>query len=412
MGAGSGAPFVKPDTLLAWVAALFLASCTFGHTVALRLLLLAAGLGLAAIVMFQSRQGLRYLPPIWLPFLLWGIWAAASLTWSLEPERTMKEWRNEVFYTGAGLWICYIGAQARQAVRIFPYVVGVAAALACAIALYEFSHGLKRYAAGWHGGSGDHSSALLTLMPCAAIAAWYANRAGWPRRAVLAICGLVALMLVSAYATLNRTLWLGFATEFLVLGSLLLARTPGILRNARIRFAVAGILVAVGVGCGAVLMKIQAERQTVGATAIDKDHRFALWPEIVGYIEARPLTGYGFGRGVLREDLQRKFKQVDEALWHAHNIFLEAMLQLGVPGLVLLLILLGAVLRCGWRAVRDSDEAAAACGMALLGVLAGMLVRNMTDTLLVRQNALLFWGVVGVLLAWTAGARQAKHPSV
>jgi hypothetical protein len=33
-----------------------------------------------------------------------------------------------------------------------------------------------------------------------------------------------------------------------------------------------------------------------------------------------------------------------------------------------------------------------------------MVVRNSTDTLLVRQNALLYWGVVGVLLAW---GRQA-----
>jgi hypothetical protein len=44
--------------------------------------------------------------------------------------------------------------------------------------------------------------------------------------------------------------------------------------------------------------------------------------------------------------------------------------------------------------------------MALLGVLAGMLVRNMTDSLLVRQNALLFWGVSGVLLAWGSTSRN------
>jgi hypothetical protein len=29
-----------------------------------------------------------------------------------------------------------------------------------------------------------------------------------------------------------------------------------------------------------------------------------------------------------------------------------------------------------------------------------MVVRNSTDTLLVRQNALLYWGVVGILLGW------------
>jgi hypothetical protein len=64
--------------------------------------------------------------------------------------------------------------------------------------------------------------------------------------------------------------------------------------------------------------------------------------------------------------------------------------------------------RCGWRYARDRDDAVAACGFALLGVVAGMLVRNMTDFLLVRQNALLFWGAVGVLTAFGARPWQAR----
>jgi O-antigen ligase len=69
-----------------------------------------------------------------------------------------------------------------------------------------------------------------------------------------------------------------------------------------------------------------------------------------------------------------------------------------VPGLLLLLVLLGAIVREAWRLARGPDDWALACGVALLAVVAGMLVRNMTDTLLVRQNALLYWGTVGALL--------------
>jgi hypothetical protein len=46
----------------------------------------------------------------------------------------------------------------------------------------------------------------------------------------------------------------------------------------------------------------------------------------------------------------------------------------------------------------DASDFRTACGIALIGVLAGMLVRNMTDTLFVRGNSLLFWGVTGTLL--------------
>jgi O-antigen ligase len=391
-------------TACAWVSALFLASSVFGHTVALRLLLLAAAIVLAAVVV--SRKKTRGLPSIWLPFLLWGTWAALTMLWSLEPERTLKEWRNEVFYTGAALWVCYVGAQARNAIRIYAAVLATAAGTACLVALYEFPRGWDAYAAGWHGGPGDHSSALLVLMPCVAMAGWYAVRAQWPRWTLACIAALAVTMFLSGYTTLNRTIWLGFAVEFLVLGGLLLGHTKPTAK----RVAAAGTLaVAAVVGCGAVIMTIQTDRQALGvARAFDHDSRIALWPQVSERIAERPIAGHGFGRGMLRESLQAEFKTLDPHLWHAHNLFLEALLQTGVAGLALLVLLLAAIVRIAWRYARYGDDAVAACGIALLGVVAGMLVRNMTDFLLVRQNALLFWGVVGVLMAFGPGPWRAR----
>ena len=392
-------------TACAWVSALFLASSVFAQNVALRLLLLAAAIVLAAVVV--SRKKAHAWPPMWLPFLLWGAWAALSVLWSIEPERTMKEWRNEVFYTGAALWVCYVGAQAQNAIRIYAAVLATAAGTACFIALYEFPRGWDAYAAGWHGGPGDHSSALLVLMPCVAMAGWYAARASWPRGTIGCIAALALLLFAAAYTTLNRTIWLGFAVEFLVLGGLLLGRTKLTPRAV----AAAGTLALAAVaGCGAVIMSIQTDRQALGvARGFDHDSRIALWPQVAERIAERPIAGYGFGRGMLREALQAEFKAFDPHLWHAHNLFLEALLQSGVIGLALLVLLLAAIVRIAWRRARHADDAVAACGIALLGVVAGMLVRNMTDFLLVRQNALLFWGVVGVLLA--LGSRSWRAPS-
>ena len=410
MGPRIIAPEVKPDTLLAWVAALFLASCMFGGTVALRLLLLGTGLVLAAFVAWRERRKLGLLPPVWLPFLLWGAWALLSVAWSIEPERTHKEWRNEVFYTGAALWICYLGAQTRQAAWIFGVIGASAALTACGFAIYEFSRSLAAYNVGRHGGPGDHSSALLLLMPCVAMTAVYASRARWPLRWQAAIGALAVILLASAYTTLNRTLWLAFAVQFFLAGALLLWRTPVALRHPRARAIATGLTLAAIVGCSAVLVSIQAERQSVGGQSLQNDHRFALWPEILRYIEARPLTGYGFGRGLLRDELQSQFKSVDANLWHAHNLFLEALIQTGLPGLVLMIALLGAVLREGWRAARQADETRAACGIALITVLAGMVMRNMTDTLFIRQNSLLFWAACGVLLAWASAGPSTPVP--
>ena len=403
-------PVMNPLTLAAGIAALFLSASLFSHTVALRLLLLLLGIALAAAAVVREGRSLRILPPIWIAFALWGAWQALSLFWSYEPDRTLKELRNELGYSAAALWICFVGAQARNAARIILPVVGAAAVLASISAIYLFPQGIGPYSTGWHGGAGNFSSALLTMMPCLLMAGWYAGRSDAPRWQLMLITVLAALFFVDAYTTLNRTVWLGFAVQLLVLGGLMFQRRRAT-GNAPIRMRtklIAGAL-AVGVAAGGVAMtlRVHAEREEIGSTrALDEDPRLVLWPKIVDLMVQRPLTGYGFGRGIMRAPLREEFGTYDFALWHTHNIFLEAVIQAGVPGLLLLLLLLGATLREGWRYAKDPDDAKAAAGIALIAVVAGMLMRNMTDVLWLRQNALFYWGVVGVLLAW--GGRRAE----
>jgi O-antigen ligase len=390
---------------LAWIAALFLSATLFAHTVALRLALLLAGGALAAAVAWRNREELRLLPPIWLPFLLWAAWAWLSVTWSIEPERTLKELRHEVVYTGAALWVCFVAAQAANAARIAIPVVGAAAAAVVVIGLRDFSISWERYLGGLHGGPGDHSSALLTLAPCVAMTAWYLWRARWRPRIQLPVWVLGLLVLTGAYCTLNRTVWIGLGLEVLLVGGLLIVRTRTLASWSTRTKLISGLVAVAVLGGGAIaLSAVQAKREALGGKSLAKDTRLTLWPEIVERVSERPLTGYGFGRGLLRRPLQTEFHDLDAMLWHAHNMFLEQLVQLGVPGLALFLLLLAALLREGWRAAREASDFRAACGIALIAVVAGMLIRNMTDTLFVRQNALLFWGVAGTLLAW--GARE------
>jgi O-antigen ligase len=387
--------------LTAWAAAFFMAASMFGQTVALRLMLLLAGTALAAIAVARDRN-IQRLPPIWIPFAAWAAWAVLSLAWSIEPERSLKELRNEVGYAALALWLCFVGAQAREAVRIFVPILIAAAVGVCAVSLYESQLGFPEYLTGWHGGPGDHSSALLTLMPCAVMGGWYAAaRSERLRWATGLSAALATLFFASAYSTLNRTIWLGFAVQFTLLGALMLVRARR-LEQGRLSLRTKLVVAAIGAGVAAggvgMMLYVHAERSSQAL----EDTRLALWPNILEHAVERPWTGYGFGRGLLRESLAKQVRGLDaEAnLWHAHNVFLEALVQLGLPGLILFLWVLGATIREGWRFTRNTDDGVSACGMALIAVVAGMLVRNMTDSLFVRQNALLFWGVAAVLLAW------------
>jgi O-antigen ligase len=222
------------------------------------------------------------------------------------------------------------------------------------------------------------------------------------------LAAFLVLIAVSAYTTLNRTIWIAFALQLALIAALQLRRFAARIASPN-HLAAALAAAAVFVLAIALVVKVQGERGLSDpGRALAEDPRFSVWPVALERIAAKPLTGYGFGRGIERQTLRGEAGQA--VLWHSHNLFVEAALQTGVPGALLLLALFAALVREGWRAARAPDPARAACGMALLALLAGTLMRNMTDVLLVRQNALLFWGLAGLLLGLAAVRTREAAP--
>ena len=112
---------MRPLDLAAWCAALFLAANLFPHTVALRLTLLVLGLAFVGVALVRARRplDLKLIPPLLIPILLWAAWAALSITWSVEPARSMKEYKNEVVYAFLAYWLCWLAVQTPDARRAF-----------------------------------------------------------------------------------------------------------------------------------------------------------------------------------------------------------------------------------------------------------------------------------------------------
>jgi O-antigen ligase len=417
-------PRVRPLDLAAWAAALFLASTLFGHTIAVRqsLLALAVVLALAETVM-RYRRGeprLSLRPPLLLLFLAFGAWAIASLGWTERPDLTLKELRNEVLYPLIAFWACYVAAQGRRAIAVVLVVLGVGAAVMSVSATYwawAIPEGLHFRL---HGGAGALSSALVTLMPCALMIGWLAWRGVLPRSVRYAALVIVALLAVAAYSTLSRTVWLAFAVQLgiIVMGLAWREHRTRRIEARRLLLAAVGVAVIGAVGV-TMVAHIQQERFALpteydaGKAVLQADPRLRIWPQVIRKIEERPLLGIGYGRGMGAEVVQQASD--DPRNWHSHNLFLETTLQTGIPGLVLLVLLLGATAKLGARGASSGDDVTAACALALIAVLAGMLVRNMTDVLWVRQSSLLYWGVVGALLgccaARSASARWVQRAS-
>jgi O-antigen ligase len=87
-------------------------------------------------------------------------------------------------------------------------------------------------------------------------------------------------------------------------------------------------------------------------------------------------------------------------LWHAHNVFLNYGLEMGVPGMLALAWVFVSLLREYWRLYAGQDRVASLLGVAGLTLLAGMLLRNQVNDMFVRDEAILFWALNGMLLGW------------
>lgn len=83
---------------------------------------------------------------------------------------------------------------------------------------------------------------------------------------------------------------------------------------------------------------------------------------------------------------------------HAHNIFLQTALDLGIPGLVAYLALLGIALASCWQRARVGGPFTKALGLGLLSGLVGLHVYGLTDALaLGSKPGLAFWMALGLV---------------
>ena len=123
-------------------------------------------------------------------------------------------------------------------------------------------------------------------------------------------------------------------------------------------------------------------------------------------VMTRPWVGFGFGRAILADQLKGEMQ--NPVLWHAHNLFVSQWLQTGAVGLALFAALLVALGTRFARFVRSRDETLAFVGIIGISLIAGFVVKNLTDDFLFRSNAKEFWALLALLQGF--GSRLETMP--
>ena len=400
---------------LAVLCATYLVLLQTNLALALRSFVFGA-IGVVALVLVlrrDARAQASLSPPACLlaaAFVAWSLWSAASLAWSRAPAYTFGELKTDVLWLGVATAAMLLSLRETAVFRRY-----VATILAAFAVLAFASLGLAMGATPWddklmHHGVGTWSTHLVLVAPLILLV-----RASAPvgfgdgRMPTAAAVALVVLTVASAYATENRMVWPALLASLAVAGAGVALRWPAPWRERGRGRAIAFAALALVIGVAFLDVALRkAESTQLPPASIERsvagDPRLTIWPLVQQRIAERPLTGHGYGKEILGQELATTLG--DTTLTHAHNVFASVWLQTGAIGLALFVGLLAAA---AWRFggyARSRDDTLALVGVVGLSILAGVVVKNLTDDFFVRTNARFLWAEVALLVAF--GERRLR----
>jgi putative inorganic carbon (HCO3(-)) transporter len=168
-------------------------------------------------------------------------------------------------------------------------------------------------------------------------------------------------------------------------------------------------------GAGRALDILVASR-TVGSY----NGRLEVWSRALDMIQDFPFTGIGIGLFQPLADRLYPFLQFEPGkVVHAHNLFLQIAVDLGLPGLIAWLWILVVALIHAGRAYRNGQlhkmSWMTALGAGLLGSQIALVVHGLTDAVtwgMVRPAPLVWalWGTVIAAALWLARTQSTAAP--
>jgi O-antigen ligase len=388
--------------------ALFLFILPFPHTVTLRLFTLGISAIAAALIWRQAPplpNHLRY--AVW----AWILCAVFSLIFALDVNYSLGELKNEIGYAMVAFLTFYSLTTSEGQWRLWNHSLTLGVITVSAFTVYYFSKGMVGWDAvlGMHGGPGSSSTYLVFMSPLLliaieqSVAKHSANPLPWI---------LLTMVAVGGYLTQVRAFWIALAAAIVIYMGLRLFR-----RSAQAGTLKSIILIALTALALAATMVTAVMHWRHGVdmsldaslNVIANDERLKLWKFALTYIYSHPLLGTGFGFGSSHAVLAAQGYN-DANLWHAHNLLLSYGLQMGIPGVLVLAVLISALSREFFLLHKSSDQMCSMLGAAGLALLAAMIAKTMTDLHWGRNNSLLFWALTGMILGY--GKRLVMQSSM
>ncbi len=232
---------------------------------------------------------------------------------------------------------------------------------------------------------------------------WRSSRFSRLFPAVLAFC-LVSLLVL----TQSRSGWLGGVAGILVLGWGWYTFSSASVPKRPFRWQLWGVLAVLALVSLFAWAAHPAWQSMAHDTRNAVGFRLEVWRWGLTAVHGFPFTGTGLGS--FRQVARRLYPMDIPASYdisHAHNLFLQTALDIGLPGLIAYLAILGIAARIAWQTAKQVEELRP-FALGLLASLVAFHTYGLTDALaLGSKPGLLFWFILGLLAA--LAQQNKKH---
>jgi exopolysaccharide production protein ExoQ len=318
--------------------------------------------------------------------------AVVSTAWSVDPATTL---RRSFALFGTTLFGLYLAARynVRGMLKLLATALGIAAVMSVVAAVALPAYGLDTgvYSTNWRGvySQKNNLGEIMVVATIAFLLVWRtAERRRWLALGGAGLCG--ALVLLSGSKTGLGVLILLFALA-------------GLFRALRWSYTVAiPALIGVTFVAGVAGVWFLANAEGI-LTSLGKDAtltgRTPMWAAILDMVARRPWLGYGYSAfwGGMDSAAAPVFRAIGWVTPHAHNGYLDVMVQLGIAGLTLFL---AGLWIAAYNAVRDLRATPTADGLWAPLFLTFMILYNITETTLLQQNNI-YWALyTATVFSW------------
>lgn len=384
---------------------LLLLTAAAGTTVGLRTSLATL---LALLGIYLASRGSFATSRLLIPLSAWVAVTCASALWSWDAQASLHSATYDVLLPVGAMLAAWHLARGKSGTALWLGVLACAPLLAAtgvSVVAMTGIAGLYEPAMrkGWlaaYPGVGISTTVAVLVLPFCLAGFCQKNRSIYVMSS-LSLCAIVVISVVSQ----NRAVWPALAFTGGIQTILLLRRNSGEAIKTRrpLLFAILSCCVIVLLAGWYFTLNSRTPHlaeQNRTVVTFTQDVRWPAWKKWAEIGMDHPFLGFGYGKSSIPAHIDPAHRTQLAALGkdlmgHAHNLLLNLWLQLGLLGLAVLVGLVVAITRHLLCFRESSGRLTATIGV---GVLIGLLVKNMTDDFFAQALALYFWLLLGIAL--------------